>query len=83
MTITGHFERFQYFNFETNFLKNIDLFSKIWSTLVESINIDKATFSYKSALSEITIKTNKTGKINWTYHKEWSFAINYFQFPKI
>ena len=28
MTITGNFERFQYFNFETNFLKNVNPFQK-------------------------------------------------------
>ena len=28
MTITGNFERFQYFNFETNFLKNVNPIQK-------------------------------------------------------
>ena len=28
VTIDGNFERFQYFNFETNFLKNENLFQK-------------------------------------------------------
>ena len=32
MTTTGNFERFHYFIFETNFLKNRNLFSKNWST---------------------------------------------------
>ena len=29
MTITRNFERFQYFHFQTNFLKNEQLFQKI------------------------------------------------------
>ena len=29
VTISGHFERYQYFNFETNFLENGNLFQKI------------------------------------------------------
>ena len=28
VTISGNFERFQYFNFETNFLENENLFQK-------------------------------------------------------
>ena len=48
LTITGNFECFQYFNFQTNFLKNKNLFSKNWSTvfLVESAKIENATFQY-------------------------------------
>ena len=33
VTTTGNFERFHYFIFETNFLKNGNLFSKNWSTV--------------------------------------------------
>ena len=29
--ITRNFERFQYFNFETNFLKNENIFQKNWA----------------------------------------------------
>ena len=32
VTITENFERFQYFNFETNFLKNENLFEEIGGT---------------------------------------------------
>ena len=32
VTTNGNFERLQYFNFETNFLKNENLFQKNWST---------------------------------------------------
>ena len=49
-TITGNFERFQYFNFEINFLKNT-LFKKLeYHFLVESTKIDNITFPYKIAL---------------------------------
>ena len=33
ITISENFKRFQYFNFEINFLKNKNLFSKNWSTV--------------------------------------------------
>ena len=33
VTISGNFEHFQYFNFETDFLENEKNFSKNWSTI--------------------------------------------------
>ena len=55
--ITGHFDCFQYFNFETNFLKKENLFKKLnYRFLVESIKVENATFPYKSALSEVKVK---------------------------
>ena len=41
--------------------------------LVESIKIENASFSYKSAISETNVKTNKMVTAKWTYHKERSF----------
>ena len=35
MTIRGNFERFQYFNFETDFLGNENLIQKNWSTVFQ------------------------------------------------
>ena len=62
VTIPGNFERFQYSNFETNFLKNKNLFQKL---------------PYKTVLSEANVQTKKLGKTKLTYHKERSFASNY------
>ena len=50
---------------------------------VESINIENASFSYKTAISEINVKTNKMVITKWTYHKERSFASNCFIFLNI
>ena len=57
------------------------LFKKLeYHFLVENTKIENAIFPYKTALSEANVKTNKIG---WTYHKEQSFASNYFVFQKI
>ena len=79
-TVTGNFEHFQYFNFETTFLKNEKL---EYCFLVESAKNENATFSCKTVLSEANVKTNRTGSTKLTYHKEQSFSSNYFLFPKI
>ena len=46
--------------------------------LVESTNSENALFSYKTAISEANVKTNRMVSTKWTYHKERSFASNYF-----
>ena len=53
------------------------------SFLVESTKIENASFPYKTAISEANVKTNKMVTTKWTYHKERSFASNYFIFLKI
>ena len=59
VTISGNFERFQYFNFETDFLENENLFQK--TVVVESSEIENASFPYKTAISEASVylKTNR------------------------
>ena len=54
MAIFGNFEHFQYFNFETNFLKNENHFQKNleYRFLVESAKIENAIFRHKTVLSE-------------------------------
>ena len=48
MTISGNFERFQYFNFKTDFLENKNLFQKLeYRFLVESTKIKKHPFHAK------------------------------------
>ena len=82
MTIGGNPERFQYLNFETDFLVNKNLLSKNWSNvfLVDSTKIENASFPYKTAVSEANVKTNRMVITKSTYHKERSFASNYFIF---
>ena len=48
--------------------------------LVEATNIENTSFPFKTALSEPNIKTNRMATTKWTYHKDWSFASNYFIF---
>ena len=58
--ISGNFERFQYFNFDTDFLENENFFQKTEVRfLVESTNIENASFLYKTATSEAKVKTNR------------------------
>ena len=84
MTITGSFERIQYFNFETNFWKTQTPFKKLkYRFLVESTKINSTTFSYKTALPEAKVTTNRMENIKWIYHKERNFTSNYFLFSEI
>ena len=48
--------------------------------LVEITKIENALLPYKTALPEANVKTNGMATTKWTYHKESSFASNYFIF---
>ena len=81
MTITGNFECFQYFTFETNVLKNKSLiFKKLENSfVVENTMVESVTYPCKTTLSEANGKTNRMGSAKCTCHKERSFAsINFF-----
>ena len=83
MTISESFKRFQYFHFEINFLESKNFFQKAGVPfLVESSKIENTSFPFKTALSEANVKTNRMATTKWTYHKERSFASNYFIFWK-
>ena len=60
MTISEKFERFQYFKFETDSLENENVFqiTRV-AFLVRHTNIEKASFPYKTAISEANVKTNR------------------------
>ena len=61
------------------FWKTENFFEKLeYRYLVERTTVSDATFSYKTPLSKTSFKANRMGSTIWTYHKEWSFAINYF-----
>ena len=84
MTISRSFEHFQYFNFETDFLKNENFFKKLeYRFLVELTKIEKASFPYKTAISEANVKTIRMETAKWTYHRERSVTSNYFIFLKV
>ena len=84
MTVTENFKRFQYFNFETDLLESEIFFKKLeYRFLVESTKIEKASFPYKTAISEANVKTNRMVTTKWAYHRERSFTSNYFIFLKI
>ena len=83
VTINENFERFQYFNFETDFLENKNLFQKLeYCFLVESTKTENALFPYKTALPEAHVKTNRMVSAKWTYHNARCFPSNYFIFSK-
>ena len=84
VTIIEILNIFNTWTLKRNLWKAQTLFKKLeYSFLVESTKIEKATFPYKTILSEATIKTNRMDITKWTYHKERDFASNYFLFPKI
>ena len=57
MTIRGNSEQCQYFNFETDFLENENLFQKLKDRfLVENTKIENALFRYKISISEANVK---------------------------
>ena len=60
-----------------NFFKKLE-----YCFLVESTKIINASFPYKTAISEANVKTNRIASAKWTYHKERSYANNYFIFWK-
>ena len=81
VAINENFKRFQYFNFETDFL---EIFKKLEHCfLVESTKIVNASFPYKTAISEVNVKTNRMVTTKWPYRKERNFASNHFIFLKI
>ena len=48
--------------------------------LVQNSNIENATFSYKTTLSDTNIKTGRMGSAKWAYNKEQSFCQYFFFF---
>ena len=42
--------------------------------LFESTKIENSSFPYKTAISEVNVKTNRMITTKWTYHKEKSFG---------
>ena len=61
------------------FWKTETFFKKLdYRFLVETTKIERASFPFKTALSEANVKTNRIATRKWTYHEEWSFVSNHF-----
>ena len=61
------------------FWKTKTFFKKLeYRFLVEHTKTENASIPYKTAISEANVKTNRMVSTKWTYHKEESFASNYF-----
>ena len=80
VTNSESFKRFQYLlNLKQILWKTKTFFKKLkYRVLVETTKIENTLFPFKTALSEANVKTNRMATTKWTYHKEWSFASNYF-----
>ena len=60
MTISENFKRFQYLNFETDFLENESFFQKTGERfLVETTKNENTSFPNKTAISEVNVKVNR------------------------
>ena len=70
MSITGHFQCFHDFNFDTSLLENENLQKLEHRFLVESTTMQNFTFLYKTARSKAYVITNRMGSPKWTYHNE-------------
>ena len=75
--------------FNTLILKQVfweakDFFKKLeYRFLVEGTEIESASISCKTAISEANAKANVMVSTKWTYQQERSFASNYFIFSTI
>ena len=65
MTISGYFERFQYFNFERDFLENENLFQKPGVPHFHTKLL---------AISEANVKTNRMVSMNGPITKSAEFC---------
>ena len=71
-------------NLKQIFSKTQTRFKKLeYRFLVEGTKIENAIFLDKTAPSEANVKTNRMWCTKWIYHRERSFASNYFISSKI
>ena len=75
--MTENFDRFQYFNSETNFLKNENLLWKKleYRFLVKSTRSENATVPYKIVLPEVNDKTYRMGSTKKSITKKGVFPV--------
>ena len=76
MTISENFKRFQWINFETDFLETKTFFKKLeYGFLVESTKIENASFPSKIGISEANVNTHKMVTTKWTFTKSGVSAV--------
>ena len=81
MTIRGILNVFKTLTLKQIFWEMKSFFKKLEHRfLVESIKIENVSFPYKAAMSEANVMANRMVSTKLTYHKEWTFASNYFVF---
>ena len=88
MKITENVKRFQYFHFETNFLKNENLFQvleyRFLSFLVKNTKIANAMFPYKIASHKSMFRQIElVEQIEPITRNDFFAASNYFAFLEI
>ena len=81
MTISESFKRFEYFNFAKKFLENENFFQKTGVQFFTWNHWDwKHIISIQNCSVKNQLMTNRIATTKWAYHKELSFASNYFIF---
>ena len=81
MTITENAERFQYFNFEKNFLKYENFIQTVEDYFsVQSTNMRTQHIHKKIALPDANINAKRMGSAKLTNQRERYFASKYFFF---
>ena len=81
--ISGSFEQFT-LTLKQIFWKTKTFFTKLeYRFLAESTKTGNTLFRYKTVTSKANVKTNRMVSKTLTYHKERSFANNYFSFLKM
>ena len=84
MTISGSFKRFQYFNFDTNFLENENLFQKTEGLfLIETTKIENTSFSFKLLCQEPMLRQIEWRLQNGTITKSVDLPVTTLFFWKI
>ena len=79
MTIRRDFERFNTLTLLQIFRKTKTVSKKLEYRLSnETTKTENTSFLFKTAQSEVDIKTDRMATTKWTYHKDWCFASNYF-----
>ena len=63
---------------EVKIIVDVEFHILFFFVKLKTKTLENATFLFKTALLEANVKTNKRGSTKWTFHKEQSFASNYF-----
>ena len=76
VTISGNFYIFSTLTLKLIFSKTKTLFKKLkYWCLIERIKIENASFPYKTAISEVNVKTNRMVSTKWIYQEGTEFCL--------